>query len=87
MPAARGEKIVTSVPRSLLQLELRALDALADLVVARSSSGRDGSLRRVLERGDLLLAKAVELLRRGRVVAVAVDDHWNAVCLGEDAAA
>ena len=34
-----------------------------------------GLLRRVLDGGDLVLAKIVQLLRLGRVVAVTVDDH------------
>ena len=33
MPEARGEKIVRSVPRSLLEFELGAFDAVADFVV------------------------------------------------------
>ena len=32
-------------------------------------------LRRVLDRGNLALAEIVQLLRLGRVVAVAIDDH------------
>ncbi len=57
----------------LLQLQLRADDALADLVVGDGGARR--ALRRVIERGDLRLAPALVLFRRRRVVAVAIDDH------------
>ncbi len=58
-----------------LQLELRALHARADLVVADLERGARRFLRRVLDAGDLGLAEIVQLLRFGRVVAVTVDDH------------
>ena len=57
-----------------LELELRALDALAELVV-RDLQGRPRRrLRRVLQGVDLALAPVEKLLRLGRVVAVTVDD-------------
>jgi hypothetical protein len=57
-----------------LQLQLSALEALADLIVAdhRASPGRP---RRILQGGDLRVAKGLQFARGGRVVAVAVDDH------------
>src|SRR5262249_18805837 len=58
-----------------LQLELRALDARADLVVADLEARARRLLPRVLDAGDLRFAEIVQLLRLGRVVAVTVDDH------------
>ena len=63
-----------------LELELGALDALAQLVVADLDRGRRRLLRRVLDGGDLVLAEVVQLLRLGGVVAVAVDDHERLAC-------
>src|SRR5262249_23004390 len=66
-----------------LQLELVLLDALADLVVRylqRSARWRHRLVLGVGCRG-LFLAEAVQVLRFGGVVAVAVDDHWGAVLL------
>ncbi len=62
-------------PALALHLELRVLEALADLVVADDELGALRRLRRVVERGDLPLAPRLELRGCGRVVAVAVDDH------------
>jgi hypothetical protein len=58
-----------------LELELRALDAGADLVVRHLQAGarRQGAL--VLDRLGLVLAEAVQVLGFGRVMAVTVDDH------------
>src|SRR5262249_43686024 len=58
-----------------LQLELRTLDARAQLVVADLERRARGLLRGILDAGDLALAPVVQLLRLGRVVAVTVDDH------------
>src|SRR5439155_23913366 len=56
-----------------LHLELAALDALADLVVADRRPRRRRPALAV--GGDLLAAPALVLARGGRVVAVAIDDH------------
>ena len=75
MPDARGEKIVRSVPRSRCNL------SCAPSTLARNSSSLilsaagDGVCDRLLEGGDLLLAEVMQLLRRGGVVAVTIDDH------------
>ncbi len=58
-----------------LHPELRALEALPDLVVADDERGAGGRLARVADRGDLLLAPGLERRRRRRVVSVTVDDH------------
>src|SRR6185503_13021935 len=59
-----------------LQLELRALHARAQLIVAdRERALLRLMLRIRLELGFLPVAIVAELLRRRRVVAVAVDDH------------
>src|SRR5262249_30799400 len=58
-----------------LQLELRALDARAQLVVADLQGPARRLLSRILDAGDLRFAEIVQLLRLGRVVAVTVDDH------------
>ena len=63
-----------------LELELRALQALADLVVADAEVLVGGAARRVGQAGELAVAEDLELLRRGRVVAVAVDDHRRVPC-------
>ena len=75
MPAARGEKIVKSVPRSRLHLELAIGDRLTDFIVGYCRAGR----RRLagLVRFDLLAAPCLVLARGGGVVAVAIDDHRN----------
>src|SRR5262249_24226869 len=57
-------------PPLALELELRALERLADLVVADARRGRPRG--RV---GDVLLAVGLQRFRGRRVVAVAVDDH------------
>src|ERR1700678_4188158 len=70
---ARGEdrEIGTTL---FLQLELISLDAAADLVIGNPT--RCGLRQaRVLEARDLGLAKPLLRGRRGRVVAVTVDDH------------
>src|SRR5262249_60801956 len=58
-----------------LLLELRALEALADLVVGDAELALRGDVLRILERGDLALAPFFELLGSGGVVSVAIDDH------------
>src|SRR5437867_10004572 len=58
-----------------LQLQLRALEARADLVVADAETALDGSVPRILEPGDLALSPLLELFGSGGVVAVAIDDH------------
>ena len=56
MADARGEKIVTSVPRSLWNFMLR-LDALAQLIVGDvDGTGRNRD-RRIFQRGNLRVAK------------------------------
>src|SRR5690242_18731548 len=73
MPAARGEKIVKSVPRSRLHLELAIGDRFTDLVVGDTRARR----RRLagLVRLDLLVAPPLMLAGGGGVVPVAIDDH------------
>ena len=58
-----------------LLLELRALEARADLVVADSERSLGRRVLGILQRRDLALAPFLQLLRGGGVVAVAVDDH------------
>ncbi len=59
-----------------LELELRVLDALAQLVVADFQRALLRLMLRILlEVRLLLLAIVAELFRRRRVVAVAIDDH------------
>ena len=63
-----------------LELELRALDALAQLVVADFQRALLRLMLRILlEVRLLLLAIVAELFRRRRVVAVAIDDHGSFV--------
>ena len=58
-----------------LEPELGALNAGAQFVVADAQRRRRRPLRRILQRRDLTLAEIVELVRFGRVMTVAVDDH------------
>src|SRR5712691_9561799 len=58
-----------------LELELCAFDARAQFVIADIESGRRRLLPGVLDGGNLVLAKVMQLLRLRRVMAVAVDDH------------
>src|SRR5262249_57910330 len=58
-----------------LQLELRAFEALADLVVGHLQRRLRRLLGGVLDVVDLVLAPAQQVLGLGRVVAVAIDDH------------
>src|SRR5262245_59975678 len=67
----------------LLALELRPLDAGPDLVVADHQGAALGDMALVLEGLDLDVAPLLQLLGRGRVVAVAIDDHrrFLGVCM------
>src|SRR5262249_10953148 len=58
-----------------LKLELRAFEALADLVVGDLQRRLGGLLRRLLDVLHLLLAPPQQVFRLGRVMAVAIDDH------------
>jgi hypothetical protein len=58
-----------------LKLELRAFEALADLVVGHLQRGLGRLLGRLLDVLYLLLAPSQQVFRLGRVVAVAIDDH------------
>src|SRR5882672_2007677 len=58
-----------------LELELRALQTLADLIVTDAQVRRLGTLRRILEPGDLSVAVLLQLPGSRRVVTVTVDDH------------
>ena len=70
---ARGEKIVRSVPRSFSSRSWLRLDGLADLVVGDRRVGR----RRLVPASKAAICARARRVRRGRgrVVAVAVDDH------------
>src|SRR5262249_5557883 len=71
---ARGEDGDVG-PALALKLELRALEALADLVVGNLQRRLGRLLRRLLDVLDLLLAPSQQVFRLGRVMAVAIDDH------------
>src|SRR3989338_4105241 len=74
MPIARGEKMVRLVPRAL-QLELRPLRALPDLVVgdAEPSLGRD--VFRIAQGRNLALSIFRQFARSRGVVTVTINDH------------
>ena len=59
----------------LLELELSALDALANLVIGHFQARARRQRRLILNRFGLVLAEAMQVLGLGRVVAVAIDDH------------
>src|SRR5262249_7989194 len=71
---ARGEDGDVG-PALALKLELRALEALADLVVGHLQRRLGRLLSRLLDVLDLLLAPSQQVFRLGRVVAGAIDDH------------
>ena len=71
---ARGEDREVGAALAL-QLELRAFEALADLVVGDLQRRLWRLLGRLLEVVDLVLAPAQQVLGLGRVVAVTIDDH------------
>ena len=77
MPHPRGARGKDRHIRAALalQLQLRPLEALPDLVVRDRNRAFLTRLRRVLERGDLRVAVRLQRLRRRRVVTVAIDDH------------
>ena len=58
-----------------LQLQLRLLQALADLVVADGDRAFRRRTQRIRQSRDLAVPIDLELVGRGRVVPVAVDDH------------
>src|SRR5690606_18432064 len=59
-----------------LELELIPLDAFPELIVADVQRALDRLMVRILRKlGLLLLAILAELLRSGRVMSVAIDDH------------
>ena len=65
-----------------LQFQLRALQALADLVVADAEVLVGGAAGGIRQRRELAVAEDGQLLRCRRVVAVAVDDHRRFPCRG-----
>ena len=75
MPEARGEKIVTSVPRSRCSLSWApsTLSRISSSLIFSDAFDGIGDL--FLTRFGLLLAEPVQVLGLGRVVAVAIDDH------------
>ena len=71
---ARGEDGEVGAALAL-QLELRALQTLADLVVADAEVLVGGAASGIGQAGELSVAEDRQFLRRRRVMAVAVDDH------------
>src|SRR5262249_48339012 len=72
-----------------LELELRARQALADLVVAHLQRRPGWHRRLVLDGFGLFLPEPMQVLRLGGVVAVAIDNHgtiaqevWRSRCYG-----
>ena len=73
MKLARGEKIVRSAPRSRISFSwFCSMLSRSSSPIRSSSAGRQGG---VLESFDLAVAPVFERLGRGRVMAVAIDDH------------
>src|SRR5215831_18786330 len=64
-------------PALSLQLQLRVLEALADLVVADRDNALGAGARRILQCRDLRVPINLERLWRSSVVPVAVDDHFS----------
>ena len=80
MPAARGEKMVRSQPRSFWSFSCGStLFTSCSSVMPRSIVA--GLARRIGEPGELLVAEREQRRRLGGVVAVDVDDHAVAVPL------
>src|SRR5262249_18574760 len=59
-----------------LQLQLRALEARADLVVRDAHRPLGAGSRRILQLGKLRVANRLQALRRGRVMPVTINDHF-----------
>ncbi len=79
MPAARGEKMVRSVPRSRWMRSWPR--SMLPRIWSSVMTGRGGTAGAVASPpGDLGGAPGFVLLRRGGVVAVAVDDHRLLPC-------
>ena len=84
MKLARGLKIVRSLPRSCIFLSwLFSMDSRSSSSLIFSSLAF-GIGRGIADAGDLPVAPVLQRLRRGGVVAVAVDDHrfypWFYLC-------
>src|ERR1017187_3236891 len=77
MPRRRGpRRKYRQVGAALaLQFELRFLEAVADLIVADARALQRCRALRACEPAKLRIAKRLQRSRRGRVVAMAVDDH------------
>jgi hypothetical protein len=58
-----------------LQLQLRIFQTVANLVVADRRLRGGGQIDLLLQARDLRVAECLQRLRRGRVVAMAIDDH------------
>src|SRR5580658_6049342 len=69
----------------LLYLKLELLDALANLVISYFQGRRRG-FRMIFQMRQLVLAKQIQLARRGGVVSMAIDDHLVLAMLGCDGA-
>src|SRR6185312_397381 len=76
---ARGEDGEVGAALAL-QFELRALQALADLVVADAEVLVGGTPGGICQRRELAVAEDLQLLGGRGVVAVAVDDHRRFPC-------
>ena len=79
MPAARGEKMVRSEPRSFCSFNCGS--TLFNSCSSVIPSSLSGLAHRIGQPGELLVAKREQRLRLGGVVAVDVDDHRSMLAL------
>src|SRR6185437_9355495 len=63
-----------------LQFELRAFKAGADFVIGNAEVDRGWPARWIGKTGELLVAERFELLGRGGVMTVAIDNHRKGTC-------
>src|SRR6476659_9756289 len=78
-PRAEDRQVQSALPH---QSKLVALDRFAQLVVADAKLGCVRLPCRILDAFDLAVSPRFEGLRRGRVVAVNIDDHRVARAVG-----
>src|ERR1700733_621163 len=72
--SARRENRKVRAPGAL-QLELRILQAVADLIIADRRLRTRGNVKTAFKAGELFVAEFLKRGGRSRVVAMAIDDH------------
>ena len=82
MAEARGEKIVEIRAARALQLQLRILQAVANLIVADFCLSVERDIETRFQACELRIAKFLQRAGRRGVVTVAIDDHDQYIRVG-----